>query len=160
MAQPAPSLPSNTTVKLSSLAQWSVERIAAIFEAATEEDALKAIAETFPDDVHASLNGSPLPRPMIDKAVLAMRPGPKGGLKVVWKEKTEAPTDSSNRNGAFGGYYHITGILKPDPETKQLVPFVRHKIVTVKIQSQSEDLSYDSRKITELVYVACDHPTA
>jgi len=119
-------------IKLSSLSEWSVERMAAIFEAATEEDVLKAIAETFSDNVQATLNGLPLPRPVIDKAVLAMRPNPNGGLKVVWKEKTEAPKDCSNRAGAFGGFYHITGLLKTDPETKKMISFVRHKTVTVK----------------------------
>lgn len=89
--------PSPNAIRLSSLSEWSVERMAAIFEAVTEEDALEAIAETFSDNVQATLNGLPLPRPIIDKAVLAMRPSPNGGLKVVWKEKTEAPKDSSNR---------------------------------------------------------------
>lgn len=81
--------------------------MAAIFEAVTEEDALKAIAETFSDNVQATLNGLPLPRPIIDKAVLAMRPSPNGGLKVVWKEKTEAPKDCSNRV-----QYSIVTLLK------------------------------------------------
>ncbi|KAJ4477385.1 hypothetical protein J3R30DRAFT_213383 [Lentinula aciculospora] len=145
-------------IQLSTLGQWSEEHMAAIFEAVTEEDALKAIADTFPDDVRASLNGSPLPRSMIDKLVLIMRPGPQGGLKVHWKERAEVPKDLGHRNGAFGGFYYITGIRKPHPETGEIVPFIRYKTVTVKIESMSEDLSYDSRKITELVFVGSDKP--
>ncbi|KAJ3873861.1 hypothetical protein F5051DRAFT_110576 [Lentinula edodes] len=145
-------------IKLSTLAQWSEEHMAAIFEAVTEEDALKAITDTFPDDVRATLNGSPLPRPMIDKLVLVMRPGPQGGLKVHWREQAEVPKDPSHRNGAFGGFYYITGIRKPHPDTGEIVPFIRYKTVTVKIESMSEDLSYDSRKITELVFVGSDKP--
>ncbi|KIK55100.1 hypothetical protein GYMLUDRAFT_48050 [Collybiopsis luxurians FD-317 M1] len=149
---------SETKIRIPTLAEWSEARMAAIFEASTEEDALKAIADTFPDDVKATLNGNPLPRPMIDKFVLVMRPRPEGGLKVHWKEHAEAPKDPEHRNGSFGGFYYITGLIKPHPVTGEMVPFIRYKTVTVKIESLSDDLSYDSRKITELVFVGSDRP--
>lgn len=37
-----------------------------------------------------------------------------------------------SQNGAFGGFYYITGIMKPHPDTGKIVPFIRYKTVTVK----------------------------
>ncbi|KAJ3778122.1 hypothetical protein FB446DRAFT_715016 [Lentinula raphanica] len=147
-----------TPLKLSSLRQWSEDHMAAIFEAATLEDAVKAIADSFPDNVRATLNGAPLARSSIDKMVAVMRPTPQGGLKVHWKEGCEVANDPYNRNGTFGGFYCITGLRKPHPETGEIVPFIRYKTVIVKIESLSEDVSYDSRKITDLTFVGSDKP--
>lgn len=96
---------SNSTapLKLTSLYEWSVDRMAAIFEAHTEEDAIQAIQDTFPDNVKATLNGSPLPRDLIDKFVLVMRPmkvqwrDGNEGLKVNWKEYAQVPKDDTHR---------------------------------------------------------------
>ncbi|KAF9069008.1 hypothetical protein BDP27DRAFT_1326283 [Rhodocollybia butyracea] len=154
------------SLKLASLYEWSRDRMAAIFEAQTTEDALQAIKDTFPDNVKATLNGSPLPRDLIDKFVLVMRPTEfqwrdgYEGLKVHWKEYAEVPKDDTHRDGAFGGFYFITGLMKAHPKTGEVVPFIRFKTVTVKIESMSEDVSIDSRKITELVFVGSDKPAS
>lgn len=82
---------------LSSLTEWSVEHIRDVFEALTDEESLDAIANTFSENITATLNGKPLPRQGIDTLVLSMRKQSCGRLKVDWKQSVEVPLDESNR---------------------------------------------------------------
>ncbi|KAM6490638.1 hypothetical protein JOM56_013981 [Amanita muscaria] len=153
---------------LCSLTAWSQQHIRAIFEADTDDDALLAIKDTFAAKVTASVNGVPLPREGIDALVLSMRSvvvGPsntskseeKSRLQVTWKYCVDVPRDpSTNREGSFGGVYVVKGIKRAVPGSQKPVEFERHKTVTVKIDSMSPDLTVDSRKITNLVFVASD----
>ncbi|KAF8632389.1 hypothetical protein AX15_001898 [Amanita polypyramis BW_CC] len=153
--------------RLCSLSEWSQQRIRSIFEAEADEDALRAIRNTFADKVSASVNGATLSREGIDALVLAMRNGcgelvnqdesKRSRLQVQWKYCVDVPCDSvTNRDGSFGGVYVIKGIKRMIPGSQHPVEFERHKTVTVKIDSMSSDLSADSRRITSLVFVASD----
>ncbi|TFK36660.1 hypothetical protein BDQ12DRAFT_653972 [Crucibulum laeve] len=145
------------SVRLAGLADWSRQHIRDIFEAPTEEQALKAISSTFSADINASINGSPIKKEDIKNLVLAMRRSSAGGLKVQWQQAVEVPKDPlTNREGSFGGVYVIRGITKMVPGHDKPVEFERHKTVTVKIESLSSDPSYDSRRIVNLVFVASD----
>ncbi|KAF8343549.1 hypothetical protein F5887DRAFT_289906 [Amanita rubescens] len=153
------------TLCLNSLTEWSQQHIRAIFEAETNEDAVRAIGSTFSDKVSASVNGTPLPREGIDALVLSMRKGLNSSgtdgtstsLQVQWKYGVDVPRDPlTNRDGSFGGVYVIKGIKRMIPGLPDPVEFERHKTVTVKIDSISPDLSVDSRRITNLVFVASD----
>ncbi|KAK2460244.1 hypothetical protein APHAL10511_007633 [Amanita phalloides] len=154
-------------LRLCSLSEWSQQHIRDVFEAETDEDALRAIRNTFADGVDARANGKPLPREGIDALVLAMRNCcanveeddgmPRSKLRVQWKCGVDVPTDPiSNRDGSFGGVYVIKGIKRMVPGSLKPVEFERHKTVTVKIDSMSSDLAVDSRRITNLVFVASD----
>lgn len=154
--------------RLCSLTEWSQQQIRSIFEAETNDDALRAIKCTFADKVTATVNGISLPREGIDALVLGMRTGCRGSpdnsegeensrLQVTWKYCVDVPCDpATNREGSFGGVYVIKGIKRFVPGTQKLVEFERHKTVTVKIDSMMPDLTVDSRKITNLVFVASD----
>ncbi|KAF8343556.1 hypothetical protein F5887DRAFT_886563, partial [Amanita rubescens] len=148
-----------------SLTEWSQQHIRAIFEAETNEDAVRAIGSTFSDKVSASVNGAQLPREGIDALVLSMRKGlnasgtdgTSASLQVQWKYGVDVPRDPlTNRDGSFSGVYVIKGIKRMIPGLPDPVEFERHKIVRVKIDSISPDLSVDSRRITNLVFVASD----
>ncbi|KAF8711472.1 hypothetical protein AX14_013277 [Amanita brunnescens Koide BX004] len=151
---------------LSSLKEWSQQHIRAIFEAGTDEDAVRAIRCTFADKVSASVNGTPLPREGIDALVLAMRnscggpvntSGTNASLQVKWMYGVDVPRDPvTNRDGSFGGVYVIKGIKRMVPGLPNPVDFERHKTVTVKIDSMTSDPKVDSRRITNLVFVASD----
>ncbi|KAG5635438.1 hypothetical protein H0H81_011258 [Sphagnurus paluster] len=145
------------SARLCSLVEWSVRHIRDVFEAPTDEQSLRAISATFADDVNASVNGAPLSREGISQMVLAMRRSSPDGLKVKWMQAVEAPVDpATNRGGSFGGMYIIRGIRKNLPGSQRPVDFERHKTVTVKIESQSSSVHYDSRRIVSLVFVASD----
>ncbi|KAK7032284.1 hypothetical protein VNI00_013243 [Paramarasmius palmivorus] len=146
---------------LCSLTEWSINHIRDVFEAPSDEEALRAIEQTFSLSVTATLNGSPLPREGIIKLVLSMRQGGRmgggSGLRVNWKHTVEVPADPvTNRDGSFGGVYVITGLRKILPDFNRPVTFSRHKSVNVKIESQSPDTHLDSRRIVSLVFVASD----
>uniref|UniRef100_A0A0W0EUY7 Uncharacterized protein n=1 Tax=Moniliophthora roreri TaxID=221103 RepID=A0A0W0EUY7_MONRR len=126
---------------LCSLTEWSIVHVRNIFEASSDEEALRAIMETFSPTVSATLNGSPLPREGIDKLVLAMRQGGRSdgvgnGLKVHWKHTVEVPINgSTNRDGSFGGVYIISGLKKTSPGSDRPTNFSRHKTVTVNLRT-------------------------
>ncbi|RDB25977.1 hypothetical protein Hypma_006724 [Hypsizygus marmoreus] len=147
-----------TTTQLCSLSEWSVRHIRDVFEARTDEQSLRAISTTFSDNVQATVNGTPLSREGISQMVLAMRRSSPGGLKVHWRHAVEAPSDpTTNRSGSFGGVYVIRGIQKTLPGSSKAIEFERVKTVTVRIESQSSPLHYDSRRITILSFVASDN---
>ncbi|KAF8643243.1 hypothetical protein AX16_009132 [Volvariella volvacea WC 439] len=144
------------STNLCSLSEWSIQHIRDIFEAPSDESALRAISSTFSEDLHASVNGSSLSRDGINQLVLAMRKG-SSGLKVHWQQAVEVPQDpSTNRDGSFGGVYTIRGIQKILPGSIKPIEYERIKTVTVKIESQSSRLDIDSRRIVSLVFVASD----
>ncbi|KAG6821312.1 hypothetical protein H0H93_000173 [Arthromyces matolae] len=116
---------------LCSLSDWSKRHIRDVFEAPTDEQSLRAISETFSEDVDATVNGAPLTREGIQEVVLAMRRSSPRGLKVEWLQAVEASLDT-NRGGSFGGVYVIRGIQKTLPGSSRPVEFERHKTVTVK----------------------------
>ncbi|KAG7089357.1 hypothetical protein E1B28_011047 [Marasmius oreades] len=149
----------SSSSQLCSLTEWSITHIRSIFEADTDDDALDAISGTFSPTLSATLNGVPLPREGLEKLVLSMRHGSFGGngLRVQWKYTMEVPKDSTNREGAFGGVYTISGLRKTLPGSGMAAYFTRHKTVTVNIESQgSEEPNVDSRRIVSLVFVASD----
>lgn len=83
---------------LSSLTEWSAEHIRGVFEAQTDDDSLRAIADTFSDKLTATVNGRSLTREGISQLVLAMRKQSRGCLAVKWKESVEVPRDpATNR---------------------------------------------------------------
>lgn len=147
--------PNRETPRLCSLSDWSFRHIRNIFEAQSDEQALREIAATFSDAVDASLNGTPLTREGINRLVLTMRQASPRGLRVHWQQAVEVPQDSStnrvshtqssqlattylpgarllSQDGSFGGVYIIRGIHKLLPGTTKPVEFERHKTVTVK----------------------------
>ncbi|PFH48354.1 hypothetical protein AMATHDRAFT_65594 [Amanita thiersii Skay4041] len=142
---------------LSTLGEWAEKHITSIFEADTDEEALRAIEETFSRNVTGSLNGVPINnRKEVEMLVLTLRGG-KGSLKVSWKYGLSAPADpATNRDGAFGDVYVIHNVKRALPGSQTLAMFDRHKVGTVKIESTSSDPNVDSRRITKLVLVALD----
>ncbi|KDR75970.1 hypothetical protein GALMADRAFT_139735 [Galerina marginata CBS 339.88] len=145
-----------SATQLTSLAQWSQNHIKDIFESPTDEDCVRAIDETFCKNVHAVLNGKPLGLEQIKQSVLAIRKEAHVGLTVEWKHTVEVPASSDYRDGSFGGVYFIHGIQRLLTGSQEPAEFVRHKTVTVKIESQSTATDVDSRKIVDLVFVAAD----
>jgi len=85
------------------MTEWSAQHIRDIFEAPSDDEALRSISNTFSEGVDAMLNGKPLTREGIDQLVLAMRKSAcRDGLKVRWKETVEVPRDpSTNRVGTL-----------------------------------------------------------
>lgn len=82
---------------LSTLTQWSVEHIRDIFEAHSDEQSLRSIANTFADTVVATINGRPLNFLGIQQLVLNMRKSAPNGLKVQWKQTVEVPRDAETK---------------------------------------------------------------
>ncbi|EAU83122.1 hypothetical protein CC1G_11648 [Coprinopsis cinerea okayama7 len=157
------------STEITSLAQWSQERIRSVFEAATEEEALKAINETFSRGVKARVNGLLVGYAQIEQQVLDLRRTAEGGLKVHWKEIIESENaHPQSQEGQVGGFYHIQGIRKPiykeSSQGGSLVygDFVRHKAVSAKIVSERTtsnlDVPLDARRIVELTVIAKDVP--
>ncbi|CAA7269541.1 unnamed protein product [Cyclocybe aegerita] len=146
-------------LRLSSLTQWSQGHIRRVFESPSEAEAVQAIEDTFSKDVNASLNGKQLGLEQVKQLVLSMHKESRtGGLKVEWKQTVEVPEDPTNRNGSFGGVYIIHGIWRTLSGQYEPMELERHKTVTVRIESQSNDTTVDSRKIVNLVFVASDIP--
>ncbi|KAF9446140.1 hypothetical protein P691DRAFT_709115 [Macrolepiota fuliginosa MF-IS2] len=140
---------------LTSLTAWSMQHMHNIFEAPSDEEALRAIDETFAKNIEASANGKPVRYNDIIGMVLALRKGSR--LKVSWQQARELPLDAStNRGGVFSGAYIIRGIQRILPGANHPVEFERHKTVEVLIEPQSKDISIDSRKIVKLTFVASD----
>ncbi|KAF8903630.1 hypothetical protein CPB85DRAFT_1226386 [Mucidula mucida] len=148
------------TSTLSSLTEWSQSHIKDVFEATTTEASTAAIARTFSKDLKGIINGMPLPYDSLVRLVTTMRGASAMGLKVTWKEAVEVAQDpSTNRDGVFGGYYIIGGLMKPLPGSGELVEHERHKAVNVIIKSQSDDPLVDSRRVETIVFVGTDRPT-
>ncbi|KAL1674187.1 hypothetical protein EV122DRAFT_221149 [Schizophyllum commune] len=141
--------------RLGSLTEWSISHIREVFEARSDDDALRAIESTFADHLEGTVNGAPLSRPQVAQMVLAMRRTAPAGLRVEWMQAQEAPRDMSCRDGSLDGMYVIRGIQRPTPSGSP-ASFERHKTVEVRIESQLPDPRLDSRRITSLVFVASE----
>ncbi|KAF9552295.1 hypothetical protein CPC08DRAFT_728730 [Agrocybe pediades] len=142
---------------LSTLTQWSHEHIARIFTSTNDEDSLRALEETFSQDVVARLNGRQIKFDDIKRSVLALRREAVGygGLRVHWEHSVEA-SEESNRHGSFGGAYVIRGIHRKLPGEAEPIEFERRKTVIVQIESQDDSTERDSRIIVDIVFVAMD----
>ncbi|TRM64314.1 hypothetical protein BD626DRAFT_568082 [Schizophyllum amplum] len=151
-----PALHPSTQFRLKTLTDWSTAHIRAVFEAASDAAALRAIEDTFAERLEGSVNGAPLSRPHLAQMVLAMRQsaGPRG-LRVEWVQAQEVPGDATLRDGSLGGMYVIRGIQRATPSGHPAL-FERHKTVAVRIESELLDPRIDSRRITSLVFVASD----
>jgi hypothetical protein len=145
-------LRNNTSTQLSSLTEWSVQHIQDIFESTSDEAALRAVENTFSDDLIATVNGARINQQGIKQHVLALRQSSsRGGLKVYWQHTVEASRDpTTNRvsrnlllrvnyiysviiqDGSFGGVYIIRGIQKVLPGNTYPTEFERHKTVTAR----------------------------
>ncbi|KAJ3829275.1 hypothetical protein EV361DRAFT_959987 [Lentinula raphanica] len=143
---------------LCSLSDWVQNRTSAIYVAPNKTESKKAIAELFAPHVKASINGRSITRQEIDELLLVMRPAEEGALGFYWTDLVATPKDSSERGGAVSGMYVIAGLHLPHPQTGELVPTYRRKGVAVIIESQSQDLDVDSRKVVEFVSVANNYP--
>lgn len=64
-----------------------------IFEAPSDDAALRALDDTFSKDVEASANGKPIRFSDIQGMVLTLRKG--SNLKVSWQQTRELPHDPS-----------------------------------------------------------------
>jgi hypothetical protein len=84
------------TMGFSSLSEWSVAHIESIFQATSHDQAMRAVDETFANDVEAYMNGTPIDVEGIKTQVLGLRRSSRGGLRVRWKNIVEAP----NRPGS------------------------------------------------------------
>lgn len=145
------------SISLCTLTEWSTQHIRDIFEARNDDQALRAIASTFSDNVQVIVNGNPLSRECLIQSVLAMRRSSANGLRVHWQQVVDAPLDpASNRDGSFGGVYTIRGIQKVLPGSDKPIEFERIKSVTTKIESELPTFDIDSRRIVHLVFVASD----
>ena len=89
--------PTENTTKLSSLTQWSQERVRAIFESSSNEEFIQAIEGTFSSDLKATVNGKQVGRQETIQSVLSMRAESSDGLRVEWKQTVEVPQDIYNR---------------------------------------------------------------
>ncbi|KAJ7928832.1 hypothetical protein B0H13DRAFT_966066 [Mycena leptocephala] len=143
---------------LSSLAEWSIQRIRDVFETPSDELSRRAIDGTFSRTLKASLNGTALDFDGLCGLVSAMRHSAPNGLKVEWSQADDSPDDLGNRNGLLVGEYCIRGIWRSSPDSEQLSEFERHKKVIVRIESQSPQAGVDSRLIVKLDIVASDIP--
>ncbi|KAJ3572713.1 hypothetical protein NP233_g2914 [Leucocoprinus birnbaumii] len=115
---------------LTSLTSWSKQHIHDIFEASSDDEALRALDKTFARDVEASVNGKPIRYQDIQGMVLGLRKGSR--LRVSWQQARESPRDpSTNSSGAFSGTYIIRGIQRLMPGSDRPVEFERHKTVQV-----------------------------
>jgi hypothetical protein len=85
---------------LSSLAEWSIQRIRDVFETPSDELSRRAIDGTFSRTLKASLNGTALDFDGLCGLVSAMRHSAPNGLKVEWSQADDSPDDLGNRVSA------------------------------------------------------------
>ncbi|KAF8910534.1 hypothetical protein CPB84DRAFT_1672620 [Gymnopilus junonius] len=147
----------DSTAQLTSLTQWSKERIQKIFESPSDKDSIRAIEETFSKNVDATINGRKITFGDIKQSVLSIRKDSRsGGLRVQWHQTVEAPINSSNEEGSFGGTYSIEGIQRVLPGDQVPTSFKRQKTVIVRIKAHCTETAMDSRRIVTLAFVAAD----
>ncbi|TEB34602.1 hypothetical protein FA13DRAFT_1789014 [Coprinellus micaceus] len=146
------------TMGFSSLSEWSVAHIESIFQATSHDQAMRAVDETFANDVEAYMNGTPIDVEGIKTQVLGLRRSSRGGLRVRWKNIVEAPNrPGSQAEGFVGGVYVIEGIHRVTPDRPLGSEYERHKVVTVKISSRNgEESGRDKRRIVGISFVAAD----
>ncbi|PPQ63951.1 hypothetical protein CVT24_009125 [Panaeolus cyanescens] len=146
---------------LTSLTEWSRVHIKSVFAAPTHEDAMRGVQETFAAKVYDSINGVERTNEQLQMMVAGVRKYAAGPLEVQWLNTVEMPTENGYKSGGFGAYYIIRGLEKVDPRDNKLKPYIRHKSVTVRIESQphlSDDPNVDTRRIVTLGLVATDLP--
>ena len=92
-------LRNNISTQLSSLTDWSVQHIQDIFESISDEAALRAVENTFSDDLIATVNGTRINKQGIKQHVVALRQSSsRCGLNVYWQHAVEASRDpTTNR---------------------------------------------------------------
>ncbi|KAH9915130.1 uncharacterized protein B0H18DRAFT_1042694 [Fomitopsis serialis] len=137
---------------------WSREHIQRVFEAKTSADCLRALDDTFAQNIELTLNGSPIPRTYLQSAIMGMVESSGFRLSVEWLNAVEAPRDESYRSGALGGYYVIRNLRRQSPDSTTHMLYERHKSINVIIESESSDPYVDSRRIVKLALVATDKP--
>ena len=136
---------------LSSIYEWSIEHIKNVFEAKSEDECLRALDETFSQNIDFTTNGKQLTHADLRRFVLTMVTTSGFRLKVQWHNAVEVPRDGTNRvrsicsilcascalpsilqDGVLGGYYTISNIRKVSLNGAP-VPgrFERHKFVNV-----------------------------
>lgn len=88
--------------RLGSLTEWSMQHIRDVFEAQDDQQALRAVSETFADNVRVSKNGVPMTRHQVDHMVLKLRRNAPEGLRVRWQRAEDIPQDpTTNRVSCF-----------------------------------------------------------
>ncbi|KDR69406.1 hypothetical protein GALMADRAFT_145452 [Galerina marginata CBS 339.88] len=139
---------------LSSLTEWSKAHIPQVYEAETKEEVKRAVEQTFSPDLHGTVNGKKgMLRKNFMESALKLQAAWVEGRKVIWHQIVEVADDSSNRSGTIGATYSIVGIQTILPGDSQPTRFERHKSVVVRVQSQSEDPTIDSRMIVDITAV-------
>ncbi|KIK55518.1 hypothetical protein GYMLUDRAFT_1017843 [Collybiopsis luxurians FD-317 M1] len=150
---------SKPALQLSNLGEWAVERTNEIYFAKSMAEAKQAIEKFFAPHVKATVNGRPVSRDDIDTILLGMRPTEEGNLGFFWTDLVYAARDrATQRDGSLGGVYVITGVKVLHPQTGELIPSFRRKSVSIDVESQSDDLAIDSRKIVGFATVAHNFP--
>ena len=106
VSKPAPARPlhpsSYTKNKmLPTIYEWSVSHIQNVFEAKSEDECIRALDETFSQNIDFTTNGKQLGRADLQRFVLTMVNASGFRLKVQWQNALEVPRDDSNRVSRF-----------------------------------------------------------
>jgi len=103
---------------LPTLTQWSHEHIRKVFESSTNDEAIRALEETFSTTLRGSVNGKELGYEDVRHLVLSMRNETLGGnLKVEWHGALEVSTGGSNRV-CYWHSFHGTGWIDISPRVE------------------------------------------
>ncbi|KAF8900177.1 hypothetical protein CPB84DRAFT_1779540 [Gymnopilus junonius] len=139
---------------LPSLTEWSKSHIPKVYEAATVEEVKQSIEQTFSSNLIGIVNGKKgkTRKNFLDSA-FKLQSAWVEGRKVIWHQLVEVADDSTNRSGTVGAVYSIVGIEVILPGDSEPTNFERLKSVVVRIESQSEDPTTDSRRIVEITAV-------
>ena len=86
---------------LPTIYDWSVTHIQTVFEAKSEDECIRAIDETFSQNIEFTTNGKLLCRADLQRFVLTMVTTSAFRLKVQWQNALEVPRDDSNRVSAL-----------------------------------------------------------
>ncbi|KIK63502.1 hypothetical protein GYMLUDRAFT_72152 [Collybiopsis luxurians FD-317 M1] len=151
----------STKPQLCSLGEWAVKGTTDIYLAKTRAEAEQAVDKVFAPNVHSWLNGKRLSKDQLYKLLLDLRhpDDSEESLGFYWSDYVHAAIDpTTERDGTLCGVYVVTNVLLPHPQTGELVPHIRRKAISIVIESQSQDLSIDSRRVVELVTVARNIP--
>ncbi|KAI0342737.1 hypothetical protein BDW22DRAFT_1407307 [Trametopsis cervina] len=143
---------------LATLYEWSRQHVTDVFEAKSEDECEMAIDKTFSHDMEFIINGQQLSRAELRKFVLTMLVNSGFRLKLQWQDAVEVPRDPSNRDGVLGAYYLIHNVRKAPSADGATGRFTRHKFVNVVIESESPDVSMDSRRVVRMNLTATDKP--
>ena len=86
---------------LPTIYEWSVQHIQNVFEAKSEDECIRALDETFSQDIEFTTNGKLLCRADLERFVLTMVTTSAFRLKVQWQNALEVPRDETNRVSAL-----------------------------------------------------------